>query len=166
MHNLKITGTLIWYYYICKREVWLLAHQVNADQDNPFLDLGRFLTEQAYSREKKEIRIGEMVFDLVKKDGDEVVIGEIKKSSRFLNSAQMQLSFYLLRLQHKGIKAKGKLLIPKEKKTIEIELNDQLRYELKKAQNEIAIIALKDTPPKAEKITFCKKCAYAEFCWS
>ncbi|MCD6318594.1 Dna2/Cas4 domain-containing protein, partial [Candidatus Aerophobetes bacterium] len=25
----RITGTLIWYYYICRREVWLMAHELH-----------------------------------------------------------------------------------------------------------------------------------------
>lgn len=166
MRNPKINGTLIWYYYICKREVWLIAHQINADQDNPLLDLGRFLSEQSYEREKKEIRVGEMVFDLIKKSGGDIVIGEIKKSSRFLSSARMQLAFYLLHLENKGIKAKGKLLIPKEKMNIGVELDDQLKKELKNACEEIMVIISNETPPKAKKIIFCKKCAYAEFCWA
>jgi len=166
MHDIKITGTLIWYYYICKREVWLMAHQINPDQSDPFLDLGRFFSNQAYEREKKEIRIGEMVFDLVKKDGHDLIIGEIKKSSRFLESARMQTAFYLFQLENKGIRARGKLFIPKEKRTLEIELDEELRDKLKVAKKEITKIVLSDTPPKVQKIRFCKNCAYGEFCWA
>ncbi len=37
MKAYSITGTLIWYYYICQREVWLMSRQINSLQDNPFL---------------------------------------------------------------------------------------------------------------------------------
>jgi len=30
----EITGTLIWYYYICPREVWLMAHELNPNQED------------------------------------------------------------------------------------------------------------------------------------
>jgi len=33
----NITGTLIWYYYICERECWLMAHQINPHQENALL---------------------------------------------------------------------------------------------------------------------------------
>lgn len=52
--SLHITGTLIWYYFICHREVWLMARQINPDEDNPNVDLGRFIQEQTYPREKKK----------------------------------------------------------------------------------------------------------------
>ncbi|MFD3270322.1 Dna2/Cas4 domain-containing protein [Paenibacillus dendritiformis] len=50
-----ITGTLIWYYFICQREVWLMSRQIVADQSDENMDWGRFLHEHSYSREKKEI---------------------------------------------------------------------------------------------------------------
>jgi CRISPR-associated exonuclease Cas4 len=50
----KITGTLIWYYYICPREVWLMAHELNPNQEDSFLEIGRLLREDAYKREKKK----------------------------------------------------------------------------------------------------------------
>ena len=35
----KITGTLIWYYFVCKREVWFMAHEITPFQDDPFLEI-------------------------------------------------------------------------------------------------------------------------------
>jgi len=133
---LKITGTLIWYYYICPREVWLMARELNPDEDNYFLEIGRFLSEETYRREKKEIEIGNIKIDLLKKDDKKIVIGEVKKSSKFESSAKMQLAFYLYRLKQNGIEAKGGKIISSE------------------------------TPPEPKKIRFCTKCAYREFCWA
>jgi len=28
--ELRVTGTMVWYYYVCQREVWLMAHQLEA----------------------------------------------------------------------------------------------------------------------------------------
>ncbi|HET54124.1 MAG TPA: CRISPR-associated protein Cas4 [Ignavibacteria bacterium] len=161
----KITGTLIWYYYICPREVWLMAHEFDACQDNYFLEMGRFLGEQSYSREKKEIEIGNIKIDLLKRDGKKIVIGEVKKSSKFESSAKMQLAFYLYRLKQAGIRAEGELLIPKEKKKIPVVLNSNTEKELEKAMDEITKIISSETPPEPKKIRFCSKCAYGEFCW-
>jgi CRISPR/Cas system-associated exonuclease Cas4 (RecB family) len=35
-----ITGTLLWYYAICKREVWLMAHSIAPDEENQALEMG------------------------------------------------------------------------------------------------------------------------------
>lgn len=161
----KITGTLIWYYYICKREVWLMAHELSPYQENPFIELGRLIHEDSYQREKRGIETTEMKIDIVKFEDEKVIIGEIKKSSRFIKPATMQLLYYLFRLKENSIISTGELLIPKEKKRIKIELDSEKENELKKAFEEIKeIIGLKE-PPVPKKIKFCKNCAYNEFCW-
>jgi CRISPR-associated exonuclease Cas4 len=108
----KISGTLIWYYYICRREVWLMAHQLEPETENPFLKLGRLIQEESYPREKKEFTAPGMKIDLLRKRDGQLVVAEIKKSSRFTESATMQLAYYLWRLRDMGIEAKGELLIP------------------------------------------------------
>lgn len=158
--------TLIWYYYICPREVWLMSRQLEPNQDNPFIELGRFILEESYKREKKEIHLENMVIDLLKTEDGEIIVGEVKKSSRFEEAAKMQLAYYLMRLKKLGIYAKGILLFPKEKKKIEVTLTEKLEHELIEAQKEIKRIIALSMPPKAKMIKFCKKCGYQEFCWS
>ncbi len=130
---MNITPTLIWYYYICPREVWLMAHEINPEQDNPLMEIGGLIHEDSYKREKKEISVGGMKIDVIKKEGGELVVGEVKKSSRFEQSAKMQLAYYLYNLKSIGIKARGELLIPKEKKKIKVELNAELEAEIERA---------------------------------
>jgi CRISPR-associated exonuclease Cas4 len=165
-NNFSVSGTLIWYYFICPREVWLMAHEINASQDNVFLELGRLLSEESYSRERKEIEIGNMKIDLLKRDGKKLVVGEVKKSSRFLKSATMQLAFYLYRLKQQAVEAEGELLIPKEKKRIPVALSEKIEKELEGAMSKISQIISGDEPPEPTKINFCRKCAYQEFCWA
>lgn len=50
---MDVNGTHIWYYFICKREVWLIAHQIAADQEDDNLEIGRFISETSYQRQKK-----------------------------------------------------------------------------------------------------------------
>lgn len=163
---IKVTGTLIWYYHICKREVWLMSRQIIADQDNPYMELGRFISESTYKRNKKEIRLENIIIDLAKLDHEKMVIGEVKKSSRFLESAKMQLCYYLYTLREYGIEAEGELLFPKEKKKEKVVLDEELTQKLDNAIEEIKTIAAQDTPPPAVKIRYCTNCAYREFCWS
>ncbi|HPZ06876.1 MAG TPA: CRISPR-associated protein Cas4 [Candidatus Eremiobacteraeota bacterium] len=161
----KITGTLIWYYYICQREVWLMSHSIEPDQENPYIELGRLIEEESYSRDKR-IHFSEIAIDLVKTKDGNICVGEIKKSSRAEKSASMQLAFYLLELEEYGITAKGELLFPKEKKKVDIVLTEDLRNELTQAIFEIDSIIGQLKPPPVKKCKYCTNCAYNEFCWA
>ncbi len=162
----KITGTYIWYYFICKREVWLLSRGITADQENDNMAIGRFLHENTYMREKIEIDLFGMKLDIVKKENGRLVIGEIKKSSRYRLSAKMQLLHYLSELKEQGIEAEGVLLIPEEKKREAVVLNNENKELLNQAKDKILEIVVKEIPPKPEKNCYCKNCAYNELCWS
>jgi CRISPR-associated exonuclease Cas4 len=166
MNEMSITGTLIWYYYICKREVWLMAHQLEPDEDNPLIELGRFISETTYKRDKKQIHLEGITIDLAKLDDEKLIIGEVKKSSRFSDSARMQLCYYLYVLRDYGIEAEGELLFPKEKKREKVTLTDETAKEIEGVIEEIKKIALQELPPKAVKIGYCTNCGYREFCWS
>ncbi|MCR6546872.1 CRISPR-associated protein Cas4 [Dehalobacterium formicoaceticum] len=163
----NITGTHIWYYYCCPREVWLMLHQVNPDQDDANLDLGRFIHEMSYARDRnKEISLGNIRLDIVRQDKEGLVIGEVKKSSKYAKSARMQLGFYLMELKERGIEAKGELLFPKERKKEEVVLTEEMEKELLQTMEKIGEFAAMDRPPQPQKIHFCKNCAYKEFCWA
>jgi CRISPR-associated exonuclease Cas4 len=166
MSKIKITGTLIWYYYICKREVWLISHGINADQRDDNIEIGKFLHENSFSRNKKEFEIHGMKIDIIKSEKGKLIVGEIKKTSKFKRSARMQLLLYLSELADEGYNATGVLMFPREKKREEVCLDEDSIKELEKAKEAIKNIAGLEKPPKPEKIKYCGKCAYSEFCWS
>jgi len=76
---MQVNGTLIWYYNICKREVWLMSRNIVPDQQDDNIDFGRFLHEETYKRNKKEILFGNVKFDVILNTKDKLVIGETKK---------------------------------------------------------------------------------------
>ncbi|RJO60660.1 CRISPR-associated protein Cas4 [candidate division WS5 bacterium] len=164
--DIHVTGTLVWYYYICKREVWLMGRHLTPDEDNPNIDLGRFIQEHSYAREKKELAVGHIKMDILRREDGQLVIGEVKKSSKYRNSARMQLAFYLSELKRMGVEAHGELNFPKEKKKEDVILDDRLEAELEQARRDILCILYLPVPPLPVKIPFCKNCAYGEFCWS
>jgi len=165
--DIHVNGTLVWYYYICPREVWLISHQITPDQDDPNVSVGRFIQDFSYTREKKELVVGHSKMDVFHMGSNgELIIGEVKKSSRYRQSARMQLAFYLSELQQRGIKAKGELRFPKEKRKEEVKLDEQTEHELDMVRREILRILYLTQPPLPAKNKYCKKCAYAEFCWS
>ncbi|WP_456465775.1 Dna2/Cas4 domain-containing protein, partial [Desulfurobacterium sp.] len=66
LEKTSINGTLIWYYYICKREVWLIAHGIEAEQDNDFIAVGRLIHEKRYKNKAKELLIDNKIkIDLI-----------------------------------------------------------------------------------------------------
>jgi len=115
---------------------------------------------------EKEIHIENMIIDLLKINEENIVICEVKKSSRFEKSAKMQLAYYLLRLKQLGISATGQLLFPKERKKLTVILTKEIEDELISVQKEIKSIIQMEMPPPAKKIKYCSKCGYREFCWS
>lgn len=163
---MEVNGTLIWYYNICKREVWLMYRNIVPDQSDENIDFGRFLHEQTYKRNKKEISFGNVKFDVILNTKDKLVIGETKKSSKYSEASKCQLLYYLKVLKDAGIEAEGMLLYPEEKKRTDVILDDNTLQKLECMKNEITDIVQNDIPPKAAKCKFCYRCGYKEYCYS
>ncbi len=70
----RVNGTLIDCYYICKRELWLMARNIITDQDNPYVELGRFINESTYKRDRKQIHLENVVIDLTRVDDEKVIV--------------------------------------------------------------------------------------------
>ncbi len=164
--NITVTGTLVWYYAICPREAWLMAHQMEPEKEFDLLAEGRLNQEAHYKRATKEISLPGMRIDQVRREGDRLIVSEVKKSSRFLPATRLQLGYYLWRLDAEGMEASGEILVPGERKREEMELTLDLREQVETTVAEIESLVQSPQPPPAEWISFCKKCAYAEFCWS
>ncbi len=162
----KITGNLVNAYYVCKRKLWLYAHEIGPDKSHQLLEIGRLYDTSTYKRDKKEITGEGMKIDLLKKREGELLVGEIKKTSKFELAAKMQLAYYLYSLKEQGIELEGELLVPKERKRERIKLDDPLIRELETSMEEIEAILNNDKPPVAEKVKYCRNCAYNDFCWS
>lgn len=166
MNEFNVSGTYIWYYCICKREVWLLAHGLEADQQDENMQIGNVIHETSYGRNSKEVGFGHSKFDVISKGNGKLIVGEIKKSSRFTESSRMQLLFYLKELSDNDIEAEGALMFPDEKKKEVVKLDEDSKIKLESIIKDIKrIVNLEQAPPPVV-IKYCKKCAYAEFCWA
>ncbi|TYB30545.1 MAG: CRISPR-associated protein Cas4 [Candidatus Mcinerneyibacterium aminivorans] len=164
----KIPPSVYNAYFICKRQAWLMDRNLSGWQDNYFLQIGKLISEESYKREKKEIYIAEYraKLDMIKKGRRYILACEVKKSSKVLNNAKRQLKYYLYILNKKGIKVKGELKIPKEKKNIEINFNGKEKKKIKKNIKEIRLFLLNEKPPEPKKKKICSKCAHFEFCFA
>lgn len=165
MRQLDVNGTMIWYYYICKREVWMVARHIACDQRDENIDIGRFIHNNTYKRDKKEVKVEGVKIDRISKNGKDILISEIKKSSKYEEASKMQLLLYLQILKRKGIEAKGILKYPKEKKNLEIELDDKSEGLLNNTKRKILKIVYSETPPPPVRNKYCNRCAYKEMCW-
>ena len=54
--DIEVTGTDIWYYFICEREAWLNIHKIMPDEDDENIEIGRFIHEYRYGRNKKRFQ--------------------------------------------------------------------------------------------------------------
>lgn len=162
----RITGSIVQAYMVCPRQAWLASRQICPDEDNVYLALGRLIDKQSYGREKKEVRLEHLCLDLVRRGDKQLVVGEVKKSSRAREAAMLQLAFYLYELAAMGIEAEGELLFPEERRKERVFLDENLAQQVNKIKVQIAELIRRDQPPPPEKIKRCVKCAYAELCWA
>ncbi|AEH51737.1 CRISPR-associated protein Cas4 [Pseudothermotoga thermarum] len=162
-----VTGSSLLSYTVCKRQAWLMQRNVEPDQANEYLVIGRLIHSESYKDKAiREITLPGMKIDLVWESGGLTIVGEIKKSSRYLKGAKLQLLFYLSELRKRGIKAVGKILIPKEKKQINVELTEENLKELYTAIEELEELSKIEKIPPKKRTSFCTKCGFEEFCWS
>lgn len=159
-----ITGTLVWYYFVCKREVWLMSREITPDEDTAILNIGRAVHEIYYRKMIKEISMDGVKIDLFKSPGRAVC--EVKTSSKFIEAARYQLLYYLFRLKEYGINSIGWILVPMEKKKVRVELNKGAEHALLNVLEEIKRIVEMECPPPPNKTPICRRCAYREFCWA
>ena len=159
----SITGVQVNYYFICKTKLWLFSHFASMEHTSDTVALGKLLHQGSYKREK-ELKLGRISLDFVKKRGI-IVIHEVKKSRKLEKAHIYQLLYYLYYLKQKGIEAMGEINYPLLRKKEKIELKDEHEREIKEILSEIASIIRMKKPPKPEKKKYCRKCSYFELCW-
>lgn len=162
---MKINGTIINYYFHCKRQCYLFANRLNMEDNSEDVRIGRVLHEiKAKDEKNTEIKFDNMVVDKI----TQKYIEELKKSDADVNAARMQLLFYLKNLEDKGVKKEGKLICIEKNKKEKIEiviLNEQTKKELEECILEIENLIKQNEVPKCENKNICKRCAYYEYCY-
>lgn len=140
-----------------------MSREITPDEDFSALEMGRAIHEIYYERMRREISFEGIKLDVLERG--ERIVCEVKTSSRFLKATTFQLLYYLYRLGEMGVKMRGEIRVPKERRKIYIYLNDNNKKELLEALEEIKRIIELEKPPKPDKTMYCKRCAYKEFCW-
>ncbi len=163
---MNVSGTIINYYFHCKRQCWLFANRINMEDNSEDVRIGKVLHElKADGKKNTELSIDNIKIDKI----DNVYLTELKKSDADLEAVKWQTLFYLKKLKEKGIDRKGKIEIF-EKKNVNrkihyIELNEDKEKEMENIIIEIESFIRKERPPKAVLRRDCKNCAYYEYCF-
>ncbi|WP_332646988.1 CRISPR-associated protein Cas4 [Lysinibacillus sp. 54212] len=159
----KIGGLHIQYYAVCKRKLWLYSKQISFETEHERVIEGTLLHENSYKRKDKELMVDEYAkIDVLDSD----YIQETKLSSKMQKVDELQLLYYLYLLKKRGIEKRGKIAYTKEKKVIEVTLDEEKETMIKKTIAEVYKIIDQEYAPKLKKLSYCKSCAYYDFCFS
>lgn len=163
---MQVNGTLINYYFHCKRQCYLHGNRLNLEDNSEQVKIGKAIHEDKANQAKNtEIAIDNIRLDRLSQE----YLTEIKKSDADVDASKWQLLYYLYILKSKGIERKGKLeFVEKNKgnhKVIYVELGEAEEEQLKQYINKIENLLLQDEIPERLNEAKCKKCAYYEYCY-
>lgn len=57
----EITGVMMYYYQVCDRKLWYFYHEIQMEQGNENVKLGKILDEETYQRDEKHINIDNVI---------------------------------------------------------------------------------------------------------
>ncbi len=151
----RITGVMIYYYFICKRKLWYFIHEIM---------LGKLLDENSYKRDDKHINIDNVIsIDFIREQKE---LHEIKKSRAIEEAGIWQVKYYLYYLKQRGVtEVKAKIDYPLLKKNLVVELQDDDEKQLQEIIQEILILKKQEQIPKFDTKKICAKCAYHDLCF-
>lgn len=160
----EITGVMVYYYEVCKRKLWYFYNEIQMEQGNENVEIGKAIDEETYKRDKKHINIDNIInIDFIRSKG---ILHEVKKSNKIEEASILQVKYYLYFLKKREVdNIKGKIDYPLLKQSIDVELTDQDIILIEGILEDIKkIVALKNPPP-LEKKKICKSCAYYDLCF-
>ena len=146
---MKITGIMVYYYFVCERKLWYFLNQIGMEQNSELVSIGKILDDTAYDREDKGILIDDTInVDFI---GNKAVLHEIKKTKA---------------IEQKGVKdISAEIDFPLLRETKSVVLEDGDRDVLENVIKNIEEIAEMDKPIEPKNSKICKKCAYFDLCY-
>jgi CRISPR-associated exonuclease Cas4 len=161
------TGTQVNYFIICPTKLWLFSHFTTFEKDFDLVQQGKLLQQTSYREARKDLIVDQKIAIDFLKRGNELILHEVKKSSKLEKAHIAQLLYYLYFLKNeKGIEnIKGIINYPKERKIVEVKLTQEKEKEIEEILGKVKGIISLPRPPKPEYKKYCRKCAYFEFCF-
>ncbi|REA58464.1 CRISPR-associated protein Cas4 [Dyadobacter luteus] len=176
---MHLTATLLNYYLICHRKMWLHAHAIRMEHTSDVVYEGKLIGETTYPQRAErytevEISVEPDVPDgigLIAKidfyDPYNGVVHEVKKSAAKEQAHVAQVQFYMYVLRRNDIKAEyGIIEYPKLRQTERVELDEEGESDLKKWIADASQIIGSERCPSLLPKSKCKSCSYFDFCWS
>lgn len=162
-HSFRVTGVMMQYYAVCKRELWFYLQDVSIDEENEHVHRGTRVDETAFADERESVNLGMIAPDLLE-DGR---VAEIKPSSGGTGDGrELQLYYYLWYFEHVlGSERDGVLIYPTENKRETVTLTESDEDRVENAIRHIHELRTRSSPPPLEEKPFCAACAYQDFCW-
>lgn len=164
MDDIEISGTMIEYYFICKKHLWLTLHNINMEYKSELVRIGKIIDETCYGKNKKHINILDKInLDFI---DNHFIINEIKPSKYPKEYSKWQIKYYLYFLKKLGVNnVKGKLVYPKIKTIIKIDLSESDEKCLLMVIKEIEKIKNMNVPPEGLSKSKCKNCSFFDLCY-
>lgn len=160
----RITGVMIYYYFVCKRKLWYFIHEISMETENENVMLGKLLDDNSYQRDEKHINIDNTInIDFIKEHRE---LHEVKKSKAIEEAGIWQVKYYLYYLKQRGVSPiTAKIDYPLLKKNLTVELCEDDEKQMEEIIKDINEMKAQEQPPElcAEKI--CAKCAYHDLCF-
>lgn len=160
----EITGVMIYYYEVCKRKLWYFYNEIQMEQGNDNVLIGKAIDEETYKRDKKHINIDNIInIDFIRSKG---VLHEVKKSKKIEEASILQVKYYLYFLQKRGVyNIRGKIDYPLLKQSIDVELSDKDIEDINEILINIKNIVKASKAPRLDKKIICQSCAYYDLCF-
>lgn len=160
----RITGVMVYYYFVCRRKLWYFCHDINMENENEYVMIGRILDETSYKRDDKHVNIDNVInIDFIREHKE---IHEIKKSKAIEEAGIWQTKYYLYYLKQRGVtQLKAKIDYPLLRKNIVVELSAEDEEKMRGVLDDIILVKKRETVPQLEKKKICKKCAYYDLCF-
>jgi CRISPR-associated exonuclease Cas4 len=161
--EVRITGLMVQYYHVCKRELWFMSRGIDIDRETTNIQRGTHVDETSYQNSRRSFMIGNRIQLDVLESGD---VMEVKVSSALEKPARMQLLFYLWFLREVyDIEKDGVLAFPTERKRESVQLDESATAEIEATIRGILRTVNRETPPELSKKSYCDSCLYQDICW-
>lgn len=163
----RISATHVAYYHLCHRKLWLFHRTIKMEHTSDSVGEGKLIEQQSYARRPsrwRELNLGFLKIDHF--DPRERLVREVKKSPKLEHAHVAQVQYYLYVLEQAGIRGvRGLIEYPKQRRRREVELTDAVRRDIQGWEAEIERIVSREQCPELVKKSYCKNCAYRDFCF-
>ncbi|MCO6488646.1 MAG: CRISPR-associated protein Cas4 [Phaeodactylibacter sp.] len=162
-----ISATHISYYHLCHRKLWLFHRKIKMEHTSDTVYEGKLIGSQAYARRAgrwRELSLGPIKVDHF--DPRQKLVREVKKSPKLEASHVAQVKYYLYYLEQAGVdNPRGLIEYPKHRKTTDVRLTGADRQEIRGWEAEIERIVQQPNCPELVRKSYCRQCAYRDFCF-